>query len=133
MSTTAADPDKCWELMSGIFTEDVQKIAACSGVGEIPANKFVLKEICDAAMDSKSVSDEVIKSFVGNQPPVSQDIVDDYLQAVATADALYIENRSLMFMVWDEVNSYYTQNRTTDQIAKTLYDRLELYAQENYS
>ncbi len=133
MSTTAADPDKCWELMSGIFTEDVQKIAACSGVGEIPANKFVLKEICDAAMDPKSVSDEVIKSFVGNQPPVSQDIVDDYLQAVATADALYIENRSLMFMVWDEVNSYYTQNRTTDQIAKTLYDRLELYAQENYS
>jgi len=133
MSTTAADPDKCWELMSGIFTEDVQKIAACSGVGEIPANKFVLKEICDAAMDPKSVSDEVIKSFVENQPPVSQDIVDDYLQAVATADALYIENRSLMFMVWDEVNSYYTQNRTTDQIAKTLYDRLELYAQENYS
>lgn len=133
MSTTAANSDKCWELMSGIFTEDVQKIAACSGVGEIPANKFVLKEICDAAMDPKSVSDEVIKSFVENHPPVSQEVVNDYLQAVATADALYIENRSLMFMVWDEVNSYYTQNRTTDQIAKTLYDRLELYAQENYS
>lgn len=133
MSTTAAYPDKCWELMSGIFSEDVQKIAACSGVGEIPVNKFVLKEICDAAMDPKSVSDEVIKSFVENNPPVSQEIVNDYLQAIDTADALFNENRSLIFMVSDEVNSYYTQNRTTEQIAKTLYDRLELYAQENYS
>ena len=133
MSTTASNPDMCWDLMSGIFSENVQKIAACSGVGEIPVNRFVLKEICDAAMDPKSVSDEVIKSFVGNNPPISQDNVDDYLLAVNSADAFYIENRSLMFMVSDEVNSYYMQNRTTDQIAKTLYDRLELYAQENYS
>lgn len=133
MSTTAVHPDKCWELLSGIFSEDVQKIAACSGVGEIPTNKFVLKAICDAAMDPKSVSDKVIKSFVGNNPPISQENVDDYLLAVNSADVLYIENRSLLFMVSDEVNSYYTQNRTTDQIAKTLYDRLELYAQENYS
>lgn len=133
MSATTVHPDKCWELMSGIFSEEVQKIAACSGVGEVPVNKNVLNEICEAAMDPKSVSDEVLKSFVGNNPPVAQENVDDYLQAIATADALYIENRSLMFMVSDEVNSYYTQNRSTDQIAKTLYDRLELYAQENYS
>ena len=133
MSTTSPHPDKCWELISGIFSEEVQKVAACSGAGEIPVNKNVLNEICEAAMDPKSVSDEVVKSFVGNNPAVSQENVDDYLQAISTADALYTENRRLMFIVNDEVNSYYTQNRTTDQIAKTLYDRLELYAQENYS
>ncbi len=133
LSTTATNPDKCWELMSGIFSEDVQKIAACSGSGEIPVNKVVLNEICEAVLDPKSVSDEVIKSFVKDMPTLSQQNVDDYLQAVSTADALYIENRGLMLMVWDEVNSYYTQNRSIDQIAKTLYDRLELYAQENYS
>lgn len=133
MSTTAANPDKCWELMSGIFSEEVQKIAACSGVGEIPVNKNILNEICEAAIDPKSVSDEVLKNFVKDMHPVSQENVDDYLQAVSSADALYIENRGLMLMVWDEVESYYTQNRSTDQIAKTLYDRLELYAQENYS
>ena len=133
LSTTATNPDKCWELMSGIFSEDVQKIAACSGSGEIPVNKVVLNDICEAVLDPKSVSDEVIKSFVKDMPTLSQQNVDDYLQAVSTADALYIENRGLMLMVWDEVNSYYTQNRSIDQIAKTLFDRLELYAQENYS
>lgn len=133
MSATTAHPDKCWELMSGIFSEKVQKITACSGMCEIPVNQYVLNEICEAAMEPDSVTDEVLKSFVKSEYPVSQENVNDYIQAVNTADALYIENRSLMFMVSDEVNSYYTQNRSAEQIARTLYERLELYAQENYS
>lgn len=133
MSTTTAHPDKCWELMSGIFSEQVQKISACSGVGEIPVNKNVLDALCNAAMKPESVTDEVIKNFVRNRKAVSQENVEDYLAAVSTADALFIDNRSFMYLVWDEVNSYYTQNRSTEQIARTLYERLELYAQENYS
>ena len=63
---------------------------------------------------------------------ITQDVVDDYLEAVYSADTLTVMDQRLYSIIYDEVNSYYTQNRSTEQIAESLMKRLDLYAEENY-
>ncbi|MBO4688076.1 MAG: hypothetical protein J5636_06140 [Clostridiales bacterium] len=135
MSTTASDSEKCWELMSVLFSTDVQKVTAANG--EIPVKQDVLEMVCQAFLDSESETDEVINSQVlasrkYGKIKITQDVVDDYLEAVYSADTLTVMDQRLYSIIYDEVNSYYTQNRSTEQIAESLMKRLDLYAQENY-
>lgn len=37
-----------------------------------------------------------------------------------------------MNFIRDEIDSYYLQNKSTDEIARTLQSRIDLYVSENY-
>jgi len=135
LSTTANNPELCWQLMSGLFSSEVQKMVAANG--EVPVNQEVLDMVCKAFLNPETVSDEIIESLVaqGNvlgQTKLTQEIIDDYLEAVYSADTISFQDRRLYLIIREEVNSYYTQSRSTSQIAETLMQRLDLYAKENY-
>lgn len=135
LSTTANNPEVCWQLMSGLFSSDVQKMVVA--IGEVPVNHEVLDMVCNAFLYPETVSDETIESLVAQgkvlgQTTLTQEIVDDYLEAVYSADTISFQDRRLYLIIREEVNSYYTQNRSTSQIAETLMQRLDLYANENY-
>lgn len=135
LSTTAYDPEVCWQLMSGLFSSEVQKIAAANG--EMPVNQEILDMVCKAFLDPEAVTDGIIKSLVAQgkelgQTKLTQEIIDDYLEIVYSADTLSYQDRRLYLIIREEVNSFYSQNRSTSQIAETLMQRLDLYAKENY-
>ena len=130
MSSSTANPDKCWELMSGMFSIDVQKIVAANGT--MPTNQEALDMLCQAYLSPDDVTDEILASAVHGNMPVKQSTVDDYLEAVYSADDIAAYDWGIYNIVCDEVNSYYTQNRSTEQIAESLMKRLDLYAEENY-
>ena len=130
MSSSTANPDKCWELMSEMFSIDVQKTIAANGT--MPTNQEALDMLCQAYLSPNDVEDEVLASAVHDNKPVKQSTVDDYLEAVYSADALATYDWGIYTIVRDEVNSYYTQNRSTEQIAESIMKRLDLYAEENY-
>ena len=132
MSSATNYPDKCWELMSGIFSEEIQKIASIDQGGAAPINQKVMDMICQALMKPDEVEDEVIKSLVQNKTPAKKEYIESYLKAVYSADVIFIEDRRLLFLIEDEVQTYYSQNRSYEQIAKSLEERLDLFAQENY-
>ena len=130
ISTTTQYPDKCWELCRGLFSKDVQKMIAINGW--IPVDQSVMDAICEAVKNPDEVKDEILKSYVYKKDPADEQVLGRFLEAVNSADKLSAYDWGLFTIVYDEVNSHYTQQRDIKQIAETLEKRLDLYAEENY-
>ena len=130
ISTTAKNKDACWKMLSTLLSEEAQKQVLCTG--RIPVTKNMLNLFCDAAMHPDQISDEVIKSCFRRQKPVSQESVDRFLVEIGKADTVYTMDWGVFDIIYDEINTYYTQSRTPEQIAESLEKRLTLYMQENY-
>ena len=54
------------------------------------------------------------------------------MRTISKADTVATYDYGIFDIIYDEINSYYTQNRSPEQIADTLDERLTLYMQENY-
>jgi len=67
------------------------------------------------------------KEFVFNLVFSEDVLIVDYGRSTA---ATY--DWGVFDIIYDEVNSYYSQNRSSEQISETLEKRLTLYMQENY-
>lgn len=130
ISTTAKNKDKCWEMLAMLLSEDAQKQAIITGY--IPITQHAIDMFCEASSHPESVTDEVLKSVLGKQEAVSQDKIDAFRKTVDMADTVATYDYGIFDIIYDEVNSYYSQNRTPEQIADTLEERLTLYMQENY-
>lgn len=130
ISTTAKHPDACWEVLSMLLSEDVQKQSILAG--HIPVTRQAIDSLTEISMHPDQVTDEVLESYAHNRKPVSQETVDVYLQTISKADTVATYDYGIFDIIYDEVNSYYSQNRTPEQIADTLEERLTLYMQENY-
>ena len=130
ISTTAKNKDKCWEMLAMLLSEDAQKQAIITGY--IPVTQHAIDMFCEASSHPESVTDEVLKSVFGKQEAVSQDKIDAFRKTVSMADTVATYDYGIFDIIYDEVNSYYSQNRTPEQIADTLEERLTLYMQENY-
>ena len=63
---------------------------------------------------------------------VKQEIIDAYLEIISSADTIETQDYGIYDIICDEINSYYTQSRSPEQIVTTLDQRLTLYCQENY-
>ncbi|MBR5058060.1 MAG: hypothetical protein IKX04_05785 [Clostridiales bacterium] len=130
ISTTADDKDACWEVLSMLLSEEAQKRTMMEG--RIPITKSMLDTFCDCAMHPESIQDDVLKVYFKNQKPVSQETVDRFLNDISTADTIATLDWGVFDIIYDEVNTFYSQNRSPEQIADSLDTRLTLYMQENY-
>lgn len=120
-------PEKCWELVRELLLPEIQK-----KMGSGTVNKEVYDLVCRSAMNPEYVTDEEMKRLVLNQEKVSKDVVDDYTRMVLSIDTIKTIDWGAYNIICEEVASYYTQNRSVNQIAETLDTRLSLYVQENY-
>ena len=130
ISTTAKNPDKCWEVLSVMLGEDVQKQTMIAG--SIPVTQTTLDMLCDTVLHPDSVTDEVLKGYIRGDKSATQDEVDMFIEMVSKADTVATYDYGVFDIIADEINSYYSENRSPEQIAETLDKRLTLYMQENY-
>lgn len=130
ISSTAKNPDACWEVLATLLSEDAQKQTLVSG--NIPVTQAMLDTLCDMAMNPQKIQDEVLKGCVLYKDGVSQEDVDRFLQNVAKVDTVATYDWGIFNIISEEIDSYYTQNRTPNQITDSLEERLVLYMQENY-
>ena len=130
ISTTADDPDACWEVLSMLLSEEAQKQTMLDG--RIPVTKNMLDTFCECCLHPDSISDDVLKIHFEKQKPVSQERVDSFLELISSADTVQTLDWGVFDIIYDEVNTYYSQNRSPEQIAESLETRLTLYMQENY-
>ena len=130
ISTSAKAKDQCWELISLLFSEEVQKQTIISGY--IPVTQKAINTFCDMSMYPNDVMDEVLKCYVGNRKPVDQERIEHFLATISMADTVATYDWGVFNIIYDEINSFYSQNRSPKQIAETLEKRLNLYMQENY-
>lgn len=130
VSTTAKNKDKCWEMLTMLFSEEAQKQTIISGY--IPIDQSAVDKFCEAAMHPEAITDEVLQCYIGNDKPATQEQVDSFKTTIAMADTIQTYDWGIFSIINDEVNSYYSQNRSPEKIADTLEERLTLYMQENY-
>ena len=130
ISTTAKNKDKCWEMLSMLLSDEAQKQTMISGY--IPVTQKAVETFCDLSMHPERITDEVLKSYIGQRKAVDQEVINLFLKTINKADTLATYDWGLFDIIYDEINSHYSQNRSSEQIADTLEKRLTLYMQENY-
>lgn len=119
ISNATKHPDVCWEIIREMFSEETQQ--ALADYGEFPVNDAILRKQCDGALQ-KLASKNEDKEW----------IIADFCEAVNEIDTVATYDWGVINIITDEVNSYYSQNRSIEQITDTLINRLNLYYEENY-
>lgn len=130
ISTTAKNKEKCWEMISMLLSDDAQKQTVLSGY--IPVTQNAVDTFCEITMHPDSVTDGVWKSYIGQGKAVDQEAVNRFLKTISMADTVATYDWGVFDIIYDEVNSYYSQKRSPEQITETLEKRLTLYIKENY-
>ena len=130
ISTSSSHKDKCWEVLNMLLSTEAQKQTLISGY--IPVTKDMVNTFCEISMHPNLVTDDVLKSYLGKCAPVKQEIIDAFLEIISSADTIETQDYGIYDIICDEINSYYTQSRSPEQIVTTLDQRLTLYCQENY-
>lgn len=131
ISSSTKYPDQCWEFVRELLNQDIQKKVVLTY--STPVNSEIFELMCQSAINPNSVTDEDMKCYVLGHSAVSKDAVDDYHEIVNSIDTLYTSDWGAYNIIDEEITSYYTQERSVEQIADTLDARLSLYVQENYS
>ena len=127
ISSSTKNQEKCWEFVRQLLVPETQKKLGCGTV-----NSEVLDLVLSSAMDPEHVTDEDMKRFVFGHTAVSAEVAEDFREFVNSVDTIRAIDWGVEDFIYDEISSYYTQQRTVEQIASTLDDRMDLYISENY-
>lgn len=131
ISSSTGNKDKCWEFIRYLILPDIQKKVVQSG--KTPVRNDILEMMYQSALDPSGVADEDMRRFVNGKSAVSKETIEEYKRMIGSIDTVRTMDWGAYNIICEEIASYYTQNRSVDQIAETLDARLTLYIQENYS
>ena len=142
VSSSASDPQGCCDFISFFYSVEMQRRIMASG--SVPVNNAVWEEYLGYLGNPDSMTEEMKKQYQNilvrkNEEdsgavavPMSQDLIDAYRAQVAKADAVSVFDWGVYDIIVQEMNSYYAQGKSADDVADSLCSRLELYAKENY-
>ncbi len=130
ISSSAKNKDLCWDVVSMLLSEDAQKQTLVAGA--IPVTKQMIDTLCDLALHPETVKDDALQGYVSSRSKITEEDVEEYLKTIETADVVATYDYGIFDIISDEIDSYYSQNRSPEQITETLEKRLTLYMQENY-
>ncbi len=142
VSESTDHKDVCIDFIKTVMTLEVQRKICASG--SIPVNRDVLLEMIEVLKDPDNATADQTRMYKdqfihddsqrGKHPvvPLTQEQADKFLEAVNLADNIEVYDWGLWIMARDEIKAYYSQGKSIDQIADTLYSKYLLYAQENY-
>ena len=133
MSSGTEHPDKCWEFMRYLLDEDVQMMVASNQ--SIPVNQTVLDQVLEYAgrpYNPDDCPDGLRALFLVNDP-VPENVIREYREAVDSVDTVIMYDWGLYNIICEEVDSYDLQEKPIDQIAESLFNRLELYVEDYQS
>jgi len=63
---------------------------------------------------------------------LSKQVIDEYIHAIDQIDSLMTFDWGVFNIIYDETMSFYSQNKSSDEIARSLQSRLNVYVDENY-
>lgn len=132
ISADTKNPDVCWQFIKHMLSDDVQEIEL--GEHNNPVINKVFEDYCRYAAAPESVpeSEIVWQSIVNGRKAVPGWIISDYRSMVNSVNYVISYDWGLYNIICNEINSYYLQGKSTEDIAKTLQSRLDLYVSENY-
>ena len=63
--------------------------------------------------------------------PLSQEQVERIVGFILSVDKCYYYNESIMNIINEEMDAFYTGQKTAQEVAKTIQNRAQLYVDEN--
>jgi len=146
VSASTEHADICCDFIKSLMTDDNQRNICASGA--IPVSRSVLEEFLgflqdpDAGTDAQKnvFSSQIVYDLHGRQDAdhhypkvdVTEEMCSRFMEMADMADTVEVYDWGLWVMVRDEMNTYYNQGKSIEEVADTLYSRLLVYAQENY-
>lgn len=132
ISADTKNPEVCLQIIKCMLSDDVQEIEL--GEHNNPVINKVFEDYCEYAAAPESVPESEIAwhSIVNGRRAVPEWIISDYQSMVKSVDYVISYDWGLYNIICDEINSYYLQNKSVEDISKTLQSRLDLYVSENY-
>ncbi len=127
ISESSEYKDICFEILSSLFDDEIQEIAVSNG----------LTPVCSSAFDKmiRYTENQEQISVEGNKrdsKQLSKQVIDEYIHAIDQIDSLMTFDWGVFNIIYDETMSFYSQNKSSDEIARSLQSRLNVYVDENY-
>ncbi len=130
VSSSASNPEACIELILHLLDVNVQR--ACLSQYTIPVNDEVLETWFADSIDHSGITDDSIgyKLTIEQINEMDPETIDNFRNAIYACDFVEFYDWGLYEIIDEEVQSYYSQNKPVDEIASSLYSRINLYLAE---
>ncbi len=146
VSASTQNAQACCDFISTLLSTEAQRTLCASGY--IPVNNDVMAEYINILRNPDSATDEqkrfYSRAFLQGESadwqgeggpviPLTDEMADRYLEQVEAADMVQARDWGLYLITREEISTYYSQGKSAEEVAETLYSRYTLYAQENYN
>lgn len=138
ISSKSAHPDVAWEFLRYYLTDEYQKSLDYG----LPIKKDVFEEKAKEAMqrpywlDENGEKVEYDDYFYMNGEeiilePMTQAQVDEVVNYIYTVDKVYYYNTAVMDIINEEMDAFYTGQKSAEEVAGIIQNRVQLYVDEN--
>ncbi len=133
VSSSADHPEECVSFISYLLDDEVQDL---NNLGcYIPVNDKSMRKMVDYSLSHSSIPEEDYEYYLylSIQNEIDDKTADCFYDLIDSVDTVRYYDWGVEGIITEEIETYYTQDKTAEQIADVLYSRLKVYVQENYS
>lgn len=151
MSSKCADKEAAWQFLRGFMTEKVFDNSDLYWWG-FPANRKVLEKQLQEAMTIEYAKDEKGNYLLDekgeripiakggywdegmNEPrefyAVTQEQADKVMDIITGTDKLYMENVAALEIIFEQVNAFFSGQKTAEEVARLVQGKMSIYVNE---
>lgn len=129
--------DAAWDFLKSVLSDDVQK-----DNWSLPVTKTALDQALSAAMEKSYYTDENGEkvyyddtTYIGDteytMAPLTQEQVDDFKTLIDGATPGGAYDTDIQEIIQDEAGAYFAGDKTADEVAKLIQNRVSIYLGEN--
>ncbi len=138
ISSKSRNKEGAWEFMRYYLTEEYQSELTWG----MPTQKKYFDEMAQNAtqrpfyLNENGSKEEYDDYFWMNGEqikldPLSQEQVDEIVNLICSIDKCYYYNENVMNIINEEMDAFYTDQKSAQEVAKTIQNRVQLYVNEN--
>ena len=138
ISSKSRNQEEAWNFLRYYLTDDYQR----DGVSGMPVKKDVFLEKANEALerpfylDENGEKQEYDDTFYLNGeeiplPPMTQEQLDQITAFVQTVDKPMYANEAVLNIIKEEMDAYYSGQKSAQDVAKVIQSRAQVYVDEN--
>ena len=131
--------DAIYDFLDILLSYENQRQILCSQQGYTPVNDQVLEEYFNCLTDPQSIKDPIEEYWYEeatriDESEISVSEIEQYKILKCSPNCIIdSEDSGLWNILFEEMDSYYSSNKSVNEIAMSLTARLNLYLDENYN
>ena len=131
VSSGTSHPQACVDFLTYLFDYDLQSQLMSRG-GSNTVLKQLDQDFFDYILSDASEYNAQFDSMLEHSRRITEDTIEAYLDCINEIDGVYYIDNAIYSIITEEIATYDTQGRSPELIANSLYERLNLYVEQNY-